>query len=272
MALFSERYGYLNPREVIVREQLTEQIQNSIYNWILLICNKNYYLPGFDYIALERYVWLYFLNQRVDRFNGRDDIIKSYIVNDRYSWHSKLDLIEVIYEQLMKKSPKINLFIEFLNNEFQRHNFAYRLVEGRIVEITSEEEIKAIEQALTTPIDGVKMHLQTALKHLSVSQGEPDYRNSIKESISAVECFCRTIIGTNTLGKALSQMEANGITLNATLKSAFDKLYGYTNNPDTGIRHALIDDTSAPTSAEAIYMLITCSAFINYLSTMNIIP
>ena len=53
-------------------------------------------------------------------------------------------------------------------------------------------------------------------------------------------------------------------------KSAFEKLYGYTNNPDTGIRHALIDDTNIPTSAEATYMLVTCSAFINYLNTKNI--
>lgn len=272
MALFSERYGYLKPREVIIREQAPEPIQNSIYNWILLICNNNYSLPGFNFRVVEQYVWVYFLNQRINEFNSKNDIIKRYILSDDNIWYSKLDLVEVVNEQLMNMSPRINRCTEFLNNEFQRHNFAYRLVDGRIVEITSEEEIKAVEQALTAPIDGVKTHLHTALKHLSASQSGPDYRNSIKESISAVECFCRTIMGTNTLGKALSQMEANGITLNPTLKSAFEKLYGYTNNQDTGIRHALIDDASAPTSAEAIYMLITCSAFINYLSTMNIKP
>jgi hypothetical protein len=79
--------------------------------------------------------------------------------------------------------------------------------------------------------------------------------------------LCRNVTNKNTLGKALNELEAKGITLNNTLKIAFDKLYGYTNNPDTGVRHALMEDTNAPTSAEAIYMLITCSAFINYLNT-----
>lgn len=270
MALFSERYGYLSPRTVIIREQITEQIQNSIYNWITKVYNENCYSPDFDFRALEHDIWVYFLDQRIDEYKRQNDIIRRYILNEKFVWFRKLDLIEVVYEQLVKMSPKIQIFTEYLNNEFERHNFAYRLVDGRIVEITSEEEIKAVEQALITPIDGVRTHLQTALKHLSASQNEPDYRNSIKESISAVECYCRTIIGENSLGKALNKMEANGITLNTTLKSAFEKLYGYTNNPDTGIRHALIDDTNIPTSAEATYMLVTCSAFINYLNTKNI--
>ena len=33
MKLFSERYGYLNPREVIIREEITDPILNSILNW-----------------------------------------------------------------------------------------------------------------------------------------------------------------------------------------------------------------------------------------------
>lgn len=270
MALFSERYGYLRPRDVIIREQITEQIQNSIYNWILLICNENCYSPGFDFRAVEQYVWVYFLDQRMDDFHRRDDIIRGYILNDKNIWYSKLDLIEVVYERLSKMSPKNKLFIEYLNNEFQRHNFAYRLVEGRIVEITSDEEISAVELALTTPKDGVKTHIQTALRLLSASQAEPDYRNSIKESISAVECLCRDITGTSTLDDALKCMARKGIALNPQMRQGFEKLYYYTSDKRTGIRHALMDDENEPTSAEAIYMLVICSAFVNYLNTRNI--
>ena len=51
------------------------------------------------------------------------------------------------------------------------------------------------------------------------------------------------------------------------VKSAFEKLYVYTNHEDTGIRHALMDDEEnyTPTAEEALFMLISCSAFINYL-------
>ena len=51
-------------------------------------------------------------------------------------------------------------------------------------------------------------------------------------------------------------------------ETAFDKLYAYTNQPDVGIRHALMDSsgTYVPKAEEALFMLVSCSAFINYLN------
>ena len=52
------------------------------------------------------------------------------------------------------------------------------------------------------------------------------------------------------------------------LRAAFEKLYAYTNQPETGIRHALMDDngTYTPASEEALFMLVSCCSFINYLN------
>jgi len=47
------------------------------------------------------------------------------------------------------------------------------------------------------------------------------------------------------------------------MKSAFGKLYGYTSD-GTNIRHGGIDFSHAP-AEDAKYMLVSCSAFINYL-------
>ena len=112
----------------------------------------------------------------------------------------------------------------------------------------------------------IKMHLNSALEKYA-QRPIGDYRNSIKESISAVEAFCREKTGENTLGKALKQLESKGIVIPLLLKSAFEKLYAYTNHEDTGIRHALMDDEGnyTPTTEEALFMLVSCSAFINYL-------
>ncbi len=270
MALFSERYGYLKPSEVIVRESITNVIQNSIYNWITMLWDRNaYYIHGFNFRKIEEYVWLYFFNQRTDTFRHQDNIIRKYILSESPAWYKKLDLIEFVCNYINQIHPDANLCIDFLNTEFERHNFAYRYVDGRFIEITSNNEIEAIDKALTTPIDGVKTHLQTALKLLSASQVDPDYRNSIKESISAVECLCREMTGTSTLDDALKHLAQKGISINPQLKKGFENLYYYTNDKRTGVRHALMDDTNAPTSAEAMYMLITCSAFINYLNMKN---
>ena len=67
---------------------------------------------------------------------------------------------------------------------------------------------------------------------------------------------------------SLNKLEKNGIVFPDVLKYAFDKLYAYTNQPDAGIRHALMDDTGVytPKAEEAIFMLVSCSAFINYLN------
>ena len=228
-----------------------------------------YYIHGFKFRKIEEYVWLYFFNQRTDTFRHQDDIIRKYILSESPAWYKKLDLIEFVCNYINQIHPDANLCIDFLNTEFERHNFAYRYIDGHIVEITSEGEIKSIEEALTTPIEGVKTHLYTALKHLSAAQGQPDYRNSIKESISAVECLCREITGTSTLDDALKCLIKKGIVINPQMKQGFEKLYYYTSDKRTGIRHALMDDENAPTSAEATYMLITCSAFINYINTKN---
>ena len=54
-----------------------------------------------------------------------------------------------------------------------------------------------------------------------------------------------------------------------TLEEAFNKLYGYTSN-EGGIRHALSEGDTPPTFDDAKYMLVSCSAFVNYLiSKMN---
>ena len=271
MKLFSERYGYLNPREVIIREEITEPILNSILNWLDIVYSKYsiFETKIFDREKIELHIWMFYLNKTRDSFHYGTSFMKTYLLDDDIVWYKKLDLIEIFCIYASTLSPKAELFIDFLNNEFERHNFAYRVVKNRIVEITSKDEIKAIDKALTTSVDGVKTHLQTALKLMSASQGKPDYRNSIKESISAVECLCREITGTSSLDDALKCLIKKGIVINPQMKQGFEKLYYYTSDKRTGIRHALMDDENAPTSAEATYMLITCSAFINYINTKN---
>lgn len=278
MRLFSERYGYTKASDVIIREKITPEIQNAI-------CSCYDKLPGFfseyqyygePYMEMERYLWTYFLNLREGDFrNGRSyHIVATEFIEDKNrQWFEKLDLIEFSIKYLyafdarrFMACPVAKKFVVQLNYEFERLNFAYRIVGQEIVEITSQNEIVAIEEAITNTTRNIKMHLNRALE-LYAQRPTGDYRNSIKESISAVEAFCREKTGENSLGRALNQLEARGIIIPQQLKSAFEKLYAYTNQPDTGIRHALMDDDEAytPRYEEALFMLVSCSAFLNYL-------
>lgn len=282
MKWFSERYGYTKPSDVIIREQITREIQNAM-------CSAFDVLPELfshagaidgedDYIDVERFIWTQVLNERESNFSsGRTYHLASspFIEAPSKQWYEKLDLIEKVIDYLLKCSKKydkryywnvVNAFTERLNSDFERLHFAYRIVDNKIVEISSKAEIESIEKALTDSPSNIREHLNKALQHYA-KRPEGDYRNSIKESISAVEAWCREKTGETTLGPALSKLEKKGITLHPMLKQAFDKLYFYTNDKETGIRHALMDETGTymPNAEEAMFMLVSCSAFINYL-------
>ena len=94
----------------------------------------------------------------------------------------------------------------------------------------------------------------------------PDYKNSIKESISAVESVCQIITGDKkaTLGEAIKLLDRNGIKIHPALQEAFKKIYGYTSD-EGGIRHAEGMFESNVTFDDAKYMLASCCAFVNYL-------
>jgi hypothetical protein len=133
-----------------------------------------------------------------------------------------------------------------------------------IVRITSEEEISAIEEALSSSglLKPVNIHLRAALGKLS-DRKSPDYRNSIKESMSAVEAFCKLATKrSQTLGQCMKALE-DKLTMHPALKEAFSKLYGWTIDAE-GIRHGLMDEPNLEFE-DAKFMLVACSAFINYL-------
>jgi len=178
------------------------------------------------------------------------------------SWHRTYNFIEFMV-RLNWRDTGSKLEGEF-NRILDRENSAYRFVDGRLAPITSEEEIAEIEGAISSsaPYAGVTSHLQTSLTFLT-NRENPDYRNSIKESISAVESLARHLTDNPKamLGQALTVLEKKH-KLHPALQKAFSALYGYTND-EGGIRHSLMNEDTL-TKADARFMLICCSAFINF--------
>lgn len=147
----------------------------------------------------------------------------------------------------------------------QREMSGFRFVGGKLVRITSEEEINSIEEALAASTDSAQAtHLGAALRLLS-DRAQPDYRNSTKESVSAVEALAKKLSGSRKQGveDALSILERKG-KLPTALKNAMTSLYGYASNNRTGVRHAIGDSAVEVGFAEAKFALVTCSAVINW--------
>lgn len=281
MTHFSERYGYVKPSDVLIREDMPLDIQNAIctcFDKLDDLFSRQIQNTGkVEYYQLEKYLWVYFLNNREAYFSYRHPVATVFLEDNDELWFKKLDLVEVTIKYLFYRESQLKeyqranwsvaeAFVSLLNSHFKRLNFAYRVVNKEIVEITSKEEIIAIETALQDSDDNIRKHLSKALELYS-KRPEGDYSNSIKESISAVEAYCREKTNENTLGSALNHLEKAGIAIPKSLQTAFEKLYAYTNQKETGIRHALMDKdgTYVPSGDEALFMLVSCSAFINYL-------
>ena len=187
-------------------------------------------------------------------------------VIEQATFNEVLDIVEYTCRWLdssieQHKGAVFHIF----NQLFEQEYVGYRFVNGRIVAISDKTEIEVIEEACRNPVKGCKVQLEKALGFLADRENR-DYKNSIKESISAVESICQVIVGDEkaTLGEALKQLENNGLAIHPSLKLAFQKLYGYTSDQG-GIRHAEGMFESDVTFEEAKFMLVSCSAFINYL-------
>ncbi|MCY0967445.1 AbiJ-NTD4 domain-containing protein [Parathalassolituus penaei] len=269
---FSQRIG-ITPLKFVQKEEMDNDLKNSLWNAIYIVYFQNAtfdeYFPNQTEMSsvygFIRSIWIDFFKRPADeipwQFNDATSEIKSWLYTTE--WFRLLDFIEFCAKSGPSEYEK--LFPLYCNGFLERENSAYRFVNGLLAEITSEEEISAVETAIESAVlnGGAKRHLRTALGLMS-DKTNPDYRNSIKESISAVESVAKQISGHDkaTLGEALTALERTG-RLHKALKNAFSSLYGYTSDAD-GIRHALMEDSSL-TKADARFMLVSCSAFTNYL-------
>lgn len=198
-----------------------------------------------------------------DHWANSVQILRSNFYSE-LEWYEVYNLLEFVAQNVSIKVKE--RFVKACNEVLQQEMSGYRFVGDKITQITSNEEIVEIEQAINeTETNAVSSHLRRALELLS-DKTEPDYRNSIKESISAVEALCAKLTGDSsaTLGQALKRLEADGaVKTHPALNGAFQKLYGYTSDAG-GIRHALLEEDNLDFE-DAKFMLVSCSAFVNYL-------
>jgi len=188
----------------------------------------------------------------------RDTFFKS-------NWWQFYDFLEFILQSCPDPGWRASLK-DLANSILTQENAAYRIVDSEVVDITDQHEIEAIESALEHAIKSVGQHLHRSLELLS-DKSAPDYRNSIKESISAVESMSQVIAGLPgaTLSDCIKVLKAKS-QIHPAFEQALMKLYGYTSDGG-GIRHALTEDTVTPSYADAKFMLVAASAFINFLWT-----
>lgn len=286
---FSDRYAIKVENTIIQTEDFDSrtrvQLQNLLSRLYASVYDNDLYYRRTHIQNYLKFVWGSVLSEKVDqRITYGDDKIITEInrIIAEGDYDDVLTLIEAIaqyWDRYLKKEKGYSYFnnqtksynntsiYEYFNAFFKNEYVGYRFIEGRITPISDEFEKSAVEEALKNKYEPVTNHIYKANILLS-DRDNPDYENSIKESICAVEAMCEIITGVRgkeaTLSKMLKKLEDNGLVIHASLKEAFVKLYGYTSGSN-GVRHAGDIGGPASTFEEAKFMLVSCCAFVNYL-------
>lgn len=288
---FSDRNG-IKPENVEIQlkdfdKRTRVQLQNMINNMYMEVYEGNMNYTNDDIQDFFRYILGNIYSESIDireTYYDKDifSMLNDTINNDEYD--DVLTVIEALvqYWDTYMKKCRPDYYIKYhgyvdkslyeeANEVFEKEYIGYRFIDEKITPISDKYEVAAVNEALQNIYQPVREHISKA-NSLLADRENPDYENSIKESISAVEAICEIVTSFHgqeaTLGNMLKNLESKGIHIHPALKSAFSSLYGYTSNA-SGIRHAKKMGGEDSTFAEAKYMLVACSAFVNYFMALN---
>lgn len=269
MATFSERYNHSEYRTVVQRESLDDPTRIALWNLFYEFDKRLDHVhteSAYPQIDLARLIWADYLGKPLDEYVNVANawaFAKHRVLNSE--WYEAFNFMEFLLAASTMK-PLHHELTRVLNLELEAKLTGYRIIENKVVPVDSEAESAAISEALDTvasePLSGVRHHLTTAISLLA-DRVKPDYANSVKESISAVEAMLELITNESVLTKALAKLEVSGVTVHKAQIAAWKSLYGWTSDED-GVRHS----AKAPPNVDqstAKYMLATCSAFVSWL-------
>ena len=259
---FSERKGLKSISDIVQTESLNMRTRNRIYNTTLE------YVFGVDSNLRDsviEYLYVDVFSKTIDEvpmfpeeaYATLKDIFQTVDYNEVFDTIDGI-ISAINYAEYYDYQKKE--YIKNINGIFKEENVNYKIVNDEVVDIIDDIQIESIEKTLQNEYKTVATHYSKAIEQLYKVK---DYDNSIKESISTVESMCQILTKNDkaTLGDALKLLKD---IIHPAMKSDFEKLYGYTSDAN-GIRHANGLGEGNSTFEEAKYMLISCSAFVNYL-------
>lgn len=259
---FSERHEIIKPASLNPNEMPIE-LRNRLWNITQKYIDDFNYQPNRNEVI--KYLWDRFFGGDVDALRS----YRSYLDSDGYyidqikekfykfEWNRVYDFLEFL---LCINNPPKNNFINSLNLVFIDERAQYKIIDGIVTPLISGIEAEEVEKAIESKYSTASKHIKKALE-LYRKRPVADYQNSIKESISAIEALSMIVLNkpSATLGALVGQLK-----IHPAFQEAIKKLYGWTSD-EGGIRHAENGKELQIDEKEARYMLVQCSALVNYI-------
>jgi AbiJ N-terminal domain 4 len=267
---FSQRIGARRPPKSGL-EEASPELRTALWN----VLHKPAFPEEQEHreraLAHARAMWNH-LGWRTDQVPQLPHQMRESLAAEWFScrWPEFFDLIEFTARTLATSvAPVRQQWFEMLNRVLESKGCAYRFIAEQLVPFTNTAEVTEVVRGAESAIPDVGAHIREAARLLPPNTGA-NPRDSIRESIAAVEAALRHLNGNSsaTLTEGLAAFEDKHGPLHPSLRQGLATFYAYTAD-ETGVRHALIDETTGVTGDDARFMLVTCSAFTNYLVTLS---
>jgi len=271
---FSEREGIVPQREY--RSDIDQRTRNAIYNqiheflnWSDFACCHRPSSEAYD-VVYKHHFWAEFLSKPVDEYENRE-FLKPMLIRDN-PWWRVFEFVEYILDQCaccydwdelsdIYSKERADSLAHKINSILGRARVNYKISGNKFVPCFPELEQHEVEKSHNTGSEGVNHHIEKALGCLGYKN--PDFGGAIRESIHAVESIAKEITGKEKSLNALTQ----GLKLHPDLTTALNELYNWTSKD--GIRHGKSGKPLSVNQDTARFMLVTCSAFVNYIIARN---
>ncbi len=264
MARFSERMGLV--KVALQTDEMDSPLRNSIWNFVSEMIPQT--IAGGATVVRE--IATEVLRVPREKPTYQDERYWLLEVFPRLPWYTIYEVLDYVVANAYRFTAsrvtdaeavkRANVMLEREHSGFQ---FTGGELTRKIQPVTATEIELAMKRASAAGLAGVEQQIRQALV-LYGKRPEPDYRNAIKEAISAVEGVVKLINGTRGGGlRGALEAVSDKIELHPSLKGGLDKLYGYTSDAD-GIRHAILEEKNIDAS-DALFMIVICSAFVSFL-------
>ena len=267
---FSQRIGARRPPRSGL-EEASPELRTALWN----VLHKPAFPEDQEHreraLAHARAIWNH-LGWRTDQVPPLPHQMRESLAAEWFScqWPEFFDLIEFTARTLATSAaPVRQQWFEMLNRILESRGCAYRFIAEQLVPLTNTAEATEVVRGAESAIPDVGAHIREAAKLLPPNAGA-NPRNSIRASIAAVEAALRHLNGNPcaTLTEGLAAFEDKHGPFHPSLREGLIMLYAYTAD-GSGVRHALTEETAGVTGDDARFMLVTCSAFTNYLVTLS---
>ena len=184
---FSERRGLKPVPSALQVDLMDDRLRQGLWNLLtvfyLHIDGPSRYLDGGSFDTYLKRLWVHQrwpLRDLHAMERWRPSVLRGLGAwFDDLTWNEVYDFVELT-TRIFPNNTTNAQFREACNLLFEEEMSGYRFVGDVITEITSQEEIEAIEAAIdSTSGSPVQTHLQNSLRLLA-DRDDPDYRNSVK--------------------------------------------------------------------------------------------